>query len=158
MKNIIVTLATVLISVLGVNAQTDSVTVVKTVNEMTDKVSYNASFVLLATNDGEKGLRIRPYLADKKLSNFMVYTYMMGSKCNKDNTLIIKFSDDTKIKLSSWNEFDCKNSYFKVTPELLVKLKTLEIEKIYFLNGDSYESGTFKVEDKRYFIQLIKGL
>lgn len=160
MKNIIVTLAAVVVSVLGVNAQTDSVTVTKHTDEMTDKVYLFPSATLFAIDkyDKKKRLIIRPSInvSTKELS-LIVEPYKLGL-CNENNTLIFKFSDGTKIKLKSWNSFDCKNSYFEITKKLKNKLRTLEIEKVYYMNGYSYESGTFPVDNKRYFIQLYKSL
>ena len=93
----------------------------------------------------------------KFIRTLIVTPYKLGS-CNENNTLIIKFVDGSKVKLSSWNKFDCDNTYFDLTNSLESKFKTVEVEKIYYQNGRTYDSGTFPLENPRYFIQLYKGL
>ena len=151
------TLITLVLITLNLSAQSDSVTVSNYTHEMTDKVYTIASQSFIASNDGERGVVLKSYIKNNNLIGFTLSMYSMGSKCNENNTLIFKFSDGSKITIKSWNDFNCENSYFDTTPELLEKLKTLEIEKVYFMNGYSGESDTFNVDNKRYFIQIIKG-
>lgn len=139
-------------------AQSDSIIVSVVVDEMTDKEYYLTSKDLLATNDNIKGVSIMVITNNKVMSSFAVKSYSMGSKCNENSTLIFLYSDGTKTKLKSWNKYSCKTSYFTPTAEMITKLKTLEVEKIYFQNGTSLESGTFIITEKRYFIQVLIGL
>lgn len=135
----------------------DSVIVSRITDDMTDEIDFECNVTFLCSNDGKKGIQIQPYYDGKELKTFIVNTYKMGSECNKNSTLIIKFVDGTKIKLSSWNKFSCTEAYF--SPRIHhEKLSTLEIEKVYFMNGSSYESGVFPPYNKRYFIQYFKGL
>ena len=136
----------------------DSITVTKEVDDMTDKVYWFASHKLIAANkERTKGFNISPSIRGNSITDFIVTSANMGS-CNENNTLIIRFVDGSKVKINSWNDFSCKNSYFKTTSLLTRKLKTIEIDKIYYQNGRTYDSGTFPVTRPRYFIQLYKSL
>jgi hypothetical protein len=165
MKKVLVTIALSVASLTSLTAQKstqlnsiDSVTVTKEVNEMTDKTYWFASHNLIGANEQRtKGINIQPSIRGKKISDLIVEPVGLGS-CNENNTLIIKFVDGSKATLKSWNEFDCKNSYFNIPIDLIKKLKTIEISKVYFQNGRTYDSGTFPVTRPRYFIQLYKGL
>jgi hypothetical protein len=157
MRKTITTIAAVLASFVSFG-QADSVTVKTTVDEMTDKVYVLPSSDLIATSDGISGIKIMPCMNSERVTMFIVMQYSLGSACNEDNTLIIKFTDGTKIKMKSWNDFDCETAYFSPSTTDDEKLKTLDIEKIYYQNGRSFQSGTFPVENSRYFIQLYKGL
>lgn len=157
MRRLLTALA--LLSSLLVVAQ-DSVYVSKVVDEMTDKVSYLPSTVFIASDDEKEGFIIDPYVDVSKVTfkHIIVETFKMGSPCNEDNTLIFKFTDGTKMKLKSWNDFDCKASYFSINSVNAEILITKEISKAYFENGRSFVSGTFGVKNPRYFIQLCKSI
>jgi len=158
MKSILLTFALVAVS-LASFAQSDTVKVYTYVEEMTEKSYIMTTVDLIATENGTKGIKIMANISNaKELTSFIISQYDMGSACNENNTLIIKFIDGSKIKILSYNQFSCKNSYFSVPFTAVEQLKTLEIEKIYYQNGDSYESGIFPVNNPRYFIQLYKGL
>jgi len=158
MKVLTLTFALVAVSLVSF-AQSDTVKVYTYVEEMTEKSYIMTTVDLIATENGTKGIKIMANISNaKELTSFIISQYDMGSACNENNTLIIKFIDGSKIKILSYNQFSCKNSYFRVPFTAVEQLKTLEIEKIYYQNGDSYESGTFPVNNPRYFIQLYKGL
>jgi len=165
MKKVLLGLALTVASFTSLTAQEktymnsiDSVTVTKEVDDMTDKVYWFASHRLIAANEERnKGFNISPSIRGNSITDFIVTSANMGS-CNENNTLIIKFIDGSKIRLKSWNDFSCENSYFKVSYSLTSKLKTTEIDKIYYQNGRTYDSGTFPVTRPRYFIQLYKSL
>ena len=152
------TIITLVLITLNLSAQNDSVTVYNYTHEMTDKVYTQTSEAFVATNNGERGVVLKSDFKNSKLIGFTLKMYDLGSKCNENNTLIFKFSDGSKITIKSWNDYSCENSYFDTTPLLLEKFKTLELEKVYFMNGVSGESDTFVVDQKRYFIQVLKGL
>ena len=158
MKKLITTIALVAVSLVSF-AQSDSVTVSREVDDMTDKVSWYANVILVAANEGKtKGITIQPSIANGSSINTLIVSPVGLGNCNEDNTLIIKFVDGSKVKLSSWNKFDCEVAYFAPTSALVTKLKAVEIDKIYFQNGRTFDSGTFPVSRPRYFIQLYKGL
>mgnify|MGYP003657759163 CR=1 FL=1 len=160
MKQLLI-LAAIVLGISVAFGQKDSVKVFKYVNDMTDKSYWMTSISCFAVSetDENKGLIIDPSITSdaKSVRAFIVTSYKLGN-CNENNTLIFKFNDGSKVKLRSWNEFSCKNSYFNVTGVLADKLKNVEVEKIYYQNGRTYDSGTFPLDNPRYFIQIYKGL
>lgn len=136
----------------------DTVVIVKDFNEMTERTSYTTKQNFFATNNGSKGVQIVPSFGESGIFLLNVFTHEMGSVCNEQNTLILKFADGTKDYLRPYGKFNCDYAVFYVEPEVLEKLETLEIEKVYFKNGSSLESGTFKVQQARFFIQLTQGI
>ena len=160
MRKVITTFATIAAMSLTAFAQ-DSITVKKYVDEMTEDITYMTNADALASTDNRTGFKLMVMITDDlKPGTIIVTTYGMGSKCNKDNILILKFKDGEKIKLKSWNKFSCKTAYFSYPKDAatIAKLNSTEIEKAYFMNGDSYESGTFPLTNPRYFIQLDNSL
>lgn len=151
------TLITLALITLNLSAQSDSVIVHNTTHEMTGKILTKVSEPFIASTDGERGVSLTMFFENNQLTGLTAYTYLMGVRCNENNIMIFKFSDGSKITLKSWNDFSCKNSYFDTTQELITKFKTLELDKVYFMNGDSGIDGTFTISQKRYFIQIMKG-
>jgi hypothetical protein len=84
---------------------------------------------------------------------------MVGiGNCVENNTFIVKFSDESKIELKSWNDFNCEgDAWFSVKEDNLKSLETKKITKIRVQNGRTFESFTMEVPeiDSDYFIQLI---
>jgi len=157
MKKVALVFALTVVSLVSFS-QSDSVIVKKSVNEMTDEVRWVTNFRLVAANQElTRGFTIQPIIDGGAVVDLIVSSVGMGN-CNDNNTLIIKFVDGSKVKLKSWNQFNCEESYFTPTNELVSKLKTLELDKMYFQNGYTFDSGTFPVDNPRYFIQLFKGL
>jgi hypothetical protein len=160
MKQLLI-LATLVLGMSVAFGQNDSVTVYKYTDEMTDDSFWMTSIRCFAISetDQNKGLIIDLSISNNATSikSIIVFAYKLGS-CNENNTLIFKFVDGSKIKLRSWNKFSCKNSYFNVTSALADKLKNVEVEKIYYQNGRTYDSGTFPIDNPRYFIQVYRGL
>ena len=161
MRKLVLVLAVTLSSFTNLMAQKDSVTVVDYVDEMTDEKYLFASrdLFVIDEEDTNKGIIITPGInvLNHKV-RFIIETFKLGG-CNENNILIIKFIDGSKFKMKSYNEFNCKGvTYFSTRNEMIIKLKNIEIDKIYYQNGRTYESGTFPISDKRYFIQLYKGL
>ena len=134
-------------------AQADSVSVTVEVNEMTDETSYNATDVLYLGKDSY----INAYVVADGMKHLLFSTESLG-RCYENSTLIFKFVDGTKIKGTSWNDFSCSTSYFSLKSDTREKLRTVAVEKIYFMSGYSHESDTFVVGNQRYFIQLFNSM
>lgn len=132
-------------------------------DEMTDKVSYQASEDILSmSEDGEKGFRITPHLREKNgvvfISNIIV-TFVGLESCNENNKLIVLFEGGEKATIVSWNKFNCKGTaYFSILPKNKKKLSKLKIEKIRITNGRSYKSCTNEIEYGNYFVDLYKSI
>jgi hypothetical protein len=146
---------------MNIAAQENPIQIIETVDEMTDKVYYSSSSTLLVANEEKsKGFRIDFSMKEKSngdisLSNLIVTLAGLGS-CNEDNTMIILFENDTKVKLSSWNKFNCKGtSYFSISRLDSLALSTTPISKIRLTNGRGYKSYTGDLEDKNFFINLF---
>ena len=146
---------------MNITAQVNPIQITKTVDKMTDKVYYSSSETLLVANEEKsKGFRVDFSIREKNngdisLSNLIVTLAGLGS-CNEDNTMIILFENDTKVKLTSWNKFNCKGtSYFSLSRIDKLALSTTPISKIRLTNGRGYKSYTGDLKDKNFFINLF---
>lgn len=158
MKKLVLILVLVAVNLVSF-AQSDSVIVKRVVHEMTDEVYWSTNFRLVAANQElTRGFTVQPII-DKGtyIIDLIVKPVGLGN-CNENNVLIIKFVDGIKVKLKSWSDFDCTVAYFTPTNYLVSKLKVVEVDKMYFQNGHTLDSGTFPVDNPKYFIQLYKGL
>lgn len=138
-------------------AQSDSVIIYKSIDDMSDKVYFIPSIKMIVSNsDKTKGFSITPSInSDFKFSGITLKNVGIGS-CNEKNELIILFEDSVKITVKSWNDFNCKaTSYFEFDKEKQEKLKSKKILKIKFTNGRTFDSFSEKVNQQDYFIQLF---
>lgn len=143
-------------------AQSDSVYIVKSLDDMSDKVYFFPSRQIACISDDRKtGFGVSIFL-DKKgdgcsASDLKVKMVNIGG-CVENNQIIILFDDGEKISLVSWNDFNCKgDAWFTLSGSDKEKLSTTKIKKIKVQNGRTYESFTQEVKDsdKDYFIQLF---
>lgn len=148
-----------------IKKQKDSVVVVKQVDDMEDKSYYYPSRSIVIIDETKKqGIRLSAFINSKtetlKLDDLELKMVGIGS-CVENNILIIKFEDETKIELKSWNDFNCEgNAWFDIDKgedDIVRLLETKRISKIRVQNGRSYESFTAEVspDDADYFMQLI---
>jgi hypothetical protein len=142
-------------------AQKDSVYVAKIVDDMEDKSYYVPSRKMICASDDKKtGFALSAFLTYKNdeisVNELKVKTVNIGS-CDEKDELIILFEDDSKIKLISWNEFNCKgDAWFNLSKSDKESLSKLKIKKIKVQNGRTFESFTKELtEDSDYFIQLF---
>jgi hypothetical protein len=143
-------------------AQTDSVYVIKSSDEMSGKTYIYGSKNLVISNDTkEKGFIVDTYI-DDNLSIRMITVVMVGiGNCNENDEIIILFENGEKITKKSWKSWNCDGeAYFNITKLEMEMLRTLPMAKIRMTNGISYDSytGDVIVKDKRYFIQLLYAL
>ena len=156
MKRIILILA-IALGAINLQAQTDSAYVYYWEDTMEDKMYYTPSYDLVVANESKtKGSKISIHLKDGEF-RFLTAELIGLGNCVEDNTIIILFEDDTKINLTSWNDFNCDGSaYLNPTPEQLTKLTTLEVKTIRVTNGYNHKSVTsHEITNPRYFIQLL---
>lgn len=158
MKKIKLILTILVVSSCSLFAQvkSDTVTVVKIVDDMTNKSFITPSKRLIIANEEKtKGFSLDIVFG----STITLLSKTVGlSGCNEKDELIILLSDSSKIKLKSWKDFNCKGEgYFTLSSSTIEKLRSSEISKIRITNGRSYDSytGEVPVENKRYFIQLF---
>lgn len=125
---------------------------------MTEKEYVFSNEKILCLENPKKGFILKisyKFIKGKvKYSGINVFSQSIGS-CVEHDKLIFLFEDDSKIELTSWNDFNCEGrSYFDFNGDRLFKL-TKRIKAIRFQNGRSYDSVTVTLEneiDKTYFI------
>lgn len=164
MKNAKKTIVLLLLSLLSNSyySQKDSIYIKKTIDSMEDKVYCQASRLMICMNTESKviGFYLFPIIDFVKekasVSGLAVVMKNIGS-CVENNEIIILFEDDSKIKLKSWNDFNCEgNAWFNTNDEDLLKLSSLKIKKIKVQNGRTYDSYTHEIkQDSDYFIQVF---
>ena len=158
MKKLIIAMS-LLLSVNSVNAQTDSVTIIKLVDEM-DGTSYlvPSNRIIIANKEETKGFIIDAFLTED-LTLQTLYVQMVGiGSCNEEDKIIIQLEDGEKITSTSWKDFNCEGeAYFRLTKSDFEKLKNSPISKIRMTNGRTYDSYTGEIssEKSRWFIQLF---
>ena len=149
---------------LGTTAQKDSVYVVEQKDEMTDKVYYYPSRQLLCQNPDNKsqGFAASFFIGKSKkdaveMNELKMKVIGVGS-CHEKDEVIFLMEDETKIKATMWNEFNCDGKVWcKVSDSDKEILAVKKIIKIRVQNGRTFESYTHTLNDndKDYFIQLF---
>lgn len=149
------------------NKEVDSVYIIKSVDEMTDKVYHFPTFKIpLIDKTLNQGLGISAFIDEKEYDNTIfikdldVKSINVGG-CVEKSEMIFLFEDGTKINFFSWNKFNCDgNSWFEVSESNAEALATKELKKIKFINGRGFDSFTMEVPKnrKRYFIQLYDAI
>lgn len=137
----------------------DSVVILHLKDEMTGKTSYFPSKKVVCLNeDKSKGFALSAFIEqDLTISDLKIKMFNIGS-CVEKNEMIVLFEDDSKMKLLSWNDFNCKgDAWFRITKSNIEELSTKKIKKIRITEGRSYESytGELKETDKDYFVRLF---
>ena len=141
----------------------DSVYIIKSVDDMTDKVYHFPTFKIpLINKSSSQGLGISVFIDEKEYDNSIfikdldVKSINVGG-CVEDAEIIFLFEDGTKINFFSWNKFNCDgNSWFEINETNAEILATKELTKVKFINGRGFDSFTMEVPKnrKRYFIQI----
>jgi hypothetical protein len=130
------------------------------VDKMTDKAYAFGSKSLLCSEDGKKGFVVR-FSWDVKngepvYSGLSIKSANIGS-CVENSSLIFLFDDETKVKASAWNKFNCEgNSYMDWGGKLFDDITAKKVTAIRFENGRTYDSYTYKLTTKEQtFFQEI---
>jgi len=148
---------------LGAVYQNDSVYVSEQKDEMTDKVYYYASRQLLCQNQELKsqGFSVCFFInkTKKGIESAELKMKVIGvGSCHEKDEVIFLMEDETKVKGTMWNEFNCDGKVWcKVSDQDKEILATKKVIKIRVQNGRTFESYTHSVpdKDKDYFIQLF---
>jgi hypothetical protein len=144
----------------SVFSQKDSIFLYKSVDDMSDDVTYYpSSSVVLSNSQKTKGIRISAFIDEKKgelsIGDISISMVNIGS-CVEKNELIIMFEDSSKISLTSWNKFNCEgDAWFRLEDDEVAKLSSLKVKKIKITNGHSYDSYTSLMSSPDYFRQLF---
>jgi hypothetical protein len=155
-------LVLVLLSILAFTAY-GQITIEKSVDEMTDEVSYYPSERLIVANEAKtQGFTMEAYLDVKKgklyVKAFTVSLVDLGS-CNENNEMIILFQDGTKMVLQSFGDFKCKTyTFFMFTDEQEAMAKAKKIKKIRFKNGFTFDEFTGVSSNESFFIELYNAI
>jgi hypothetical protein len=158
MKRIILTLVAVLAFTV-----TKAQTIEKYVDEMDDTVYYLPMNAPVFLDNEKDGFKIQPSIDDSKeefsIRSLIVQSYGAEWSCVEDSTLIIMYTDETKDKFTSWNEFNCKGtSYFSIKGEKLDNFFSKEMKKVRLTNGKTYKSYTFDSPSPDYFVRFGQDL
>jgi hypothetical protein len=139
----------------------DSVYVVKVVDDMSDDSFYTPSKnMVCATTDKKTGISLSVFFDEKNdeltIAEIKVVMINIGN-CVENNELIILFENEEKIKLMSWNKFNCDgDAWFRLNDDQRELLAKNRIKKIKITNGRTYESYTHELKtNKDYFNQLF---
>lgn len=140
----------------------DSVKVIRTVDEMDNRVQYmpNLRLVCIDSTNLERAFGIQATMTENRIDGFAVISYGF-SDCNENDEVIFLFENGTKFTQISWNKFNCENnSFFDVTNLQSDALANYPLKKIRFKNGRSFETVTAPIAegDKYYFVNLYKQL
>jgi hypothetical protein len=150
---------------------TYSQNLIKHIDTMNDKVYFIFDKrISLIDKEQKKGFAIDLFVAsDGKRSDTegnpvvegITTTSVNIGTCNENDELIILFDDDSKIKLISFNDFNCEGkSYYKLDQNEYEALKTKKIKRSRFTNGKSYDSFTMDLDVAKqgYFINAINAV
>lgn len=142
-------------------AQEGDLYIKKKVDDMTDEVSYSPSVKGIMINEKAKGILLYPFI-EKNLEVNEIGCMIIGvGSCHENDELILMFSDSTKVKLTSWNKFNCEgNAWIKLSSEAKAKARALPIIKIMITNGHSFERFVKEVDkkDQDYFIRVYHAI
>lgn len=133
---------------------------------MEDKTYYFSSEKLICVDDSrDKGFGVSfDFLTKRKTKEAAISGVSVASKgfsCVENSTLVFLFEDNQKIKLKSWNKFNCDgNSWFGLRKKELKLLQTKKLKKIKYQNGRNFTSLTYelKEEEESYFIEISEAL
>jgi hypothetical protein len=131
------------------------------IDKMTDKSYAFGSKSLLCSDDGKKGIVVNfswNYKGGGEPTYNGLYIKSAGiGNCVENSTLILLCEDDTKIKTSAWNKFNCEGtSYMDWGGKLFNEITSKKVVAIRFENGRTYDSYTYKLTPKEqtYFIEV----
>ena len=150
-------------------SQTESSIVCKTVDEFSDKVSYDSGNVIMYKDGGDmksEGMIAMLFLKESKerkkkgmLEVGTFYLKVLGIEgcVDEGSTLDIIFENGEKTQLVNWNDFDCKGTnYFSLTNKESL-FKSSNIKAIKYTNKRTYDSMIIK-ENISEFSSYIKNV
>ena len=150
-------------------SQTESSIVCKTVDEFSDKVSYDSGSVIMYEDGGDmktEGMVAMLFLRESKerkkkgmleVSTFYLKVIGIEGCVDEGSTLDLIFENGEKTKLVNWNDFDCKGTnYFSLTNKEGL-FKSNNIKAIKYTNKRNYDSMIIK-ENIGEFSSYIKNV
>lgn len=133
-------------------------------DKMTDKEYAFGSKSLLCSSDGKKGFFLRVDWESKNgevtYNGLTVKSAGIGT-CNENDILYFLFDDDSKVKMTTWNKFNCEgNSYFDLYYKQFDEINSKKMKSIRFTNGRSFDSFTYDLTtaEQNFFIEAKKAL
>ena len=139
-----------------ITAQTDSVFIKKQFDDVALTTYYLSSYELIVTNDKKTGAVLDTYIDQNFAFSMLTCKLVNLGTCAEDVELIIVFENGDRVRVESWNSFNCEgDAYFFLNKSDINKLSTLTISKIRVTNTYTYDSITAPVDNPRYFIQTF---
>jgi hypothetical protein len=132
------------------------------IDKMTDKEYYIPKKDFVASNANKtKGVIISPNFEMENGSlvlNQLLCTVLNIGNCKEKDELIVLFTDDTKITLTSYNKFNCDGyAFYSLSSDDRQLLSSKKISAIRFIDSRSFESLNYKLQEteKDYFMRAI---
>ncbi len=147
-------------------SQTTTNSLCYNVDEFDDKKTLLAGTTIFFTDGGDlksEALLLQPALNDNnkiKISTLIFQIYDSRITClDENNTLDIIFEDDSKVKLVSWNKFNCEGlSYFDLSKKHIDDFKNKKLKAIRYTDVRNFNKITVKenlTEDNSSFLMKI---
>jgi len=135
----------------------------KTTDSMSEQTYWSVSNPpLYETLDG-KWFYLDVYFGKDDINEYgvpkitMLTAKIVGLECVENVETILLFDNGEKIKLKSWNKFNCKgNAYFNLSEDELNKVLTLPLKTVRVTNGRNYKSFTIDCKSPEHFVK-VKG-
>lgn len=139
-------------------------------NDLTAQCSYyfypkeSDTIYCLVSKGGKTGFILFPSFKEdleKKLSTSITYNsitvsfFVKGMGCVKRGSLIINFTDHTKMTLRSFNKYNCEDYFFfSVSKKQKAKLASIPIYNIMLTDFKSGYIYAFSPNNPNYFVEL----
>lgn len=136
------------------------------IDEFDDKKTLLGGTTIFYTDGGNlknEGILLQPTFDSSnklKLQTLIIQIYDTRITClDEENTLDIIFEDDSKVKLVSWNKFNCEGtSYFDLSKKNIDDFKTKKLKAIRYTDVRNFNKITVKenlTENNSKFIMNI---
>lgn len=150
-------------------SQTESTVICKSVDEFSDKVSYDSGSVIMYKDGGDmksEGMIATVFLrqsSDRKkkgmleVSTFYLKVLGIEGCVDEGSTLDIIFENGEKTQLVNWNDFDCKGTNYFSLKNKEVLFKSSNVKAIKYTNKRNYDTMIIK-ENIGEFSSYIKNV
>lgn len=165
MKKLILTL---IIGLIGITlfAQTEqlfnpNLKIIKKFDIMDDKTTYSINEQLMVSENGKVGFILWPQFEPEgngfNYTGLVVLAAGVGA-CHEDSYVTILLEDDSKVKLTMWNSFNCDGKIFVDLHGTALNSLNKPLKTIRLSNGYSYQEYTMDIvgNNKYYFMDCIK--
>ena len=139
MKKVLV----LLVTVLALNLSSAQIT--KTVDTMSDEITFTTSNHITGSDSTFNSRSFVMYLslkADGDSAEIQGLAVIIeGLSCVESVEAIILLEDGNKLKMTSWNKFNCKGyAFFDITDKDINMLSNSPVSKVKFTNGRNYRT------------------